>query len=195
MSFYRNQLENYLRQLHINADVVIDIGGGAWPVKDRVSGWNVGKYIIYDKGIEDAKPDILTIDYDLNEENYQENSNIPRNREADMVFCLEVFEYIWNPVQATKNIFNLLRDGGRAFITFPFVYPQHEPIEYDFLRYTAQGVMTLLQKAGFEAENIKIIPRVDKSKQLRIFYAEDGMHPSKRLSTHDATGWIVEVKK
>lgn len=194
MSWYREQLENYLKQLEVNADTVFDIGGGAWPVKERVKSWNVGKYVIYDNNQEKAKEDILIVDFDINIDNFPSDKVLTHNK-ADIIFCLEVFEYVYDPITAVRNIWNMLKERGKAYITFPFVYPMHEPITRDYLRYTEEGVYKLLEKAGFSRNMINIKKRVDKSGLLQSFYRADGMHPAKISTKHDATGWIVEITK
>lgn len=109
---------------------------------------------------------------------------------ADIVFCLEVFEYLIDPVVALKNIKSLMNEGGKAYITFAFVYPMHEELELDSLRYTETGIVRLAECVGLEVSNITY--RTDRSGLLQSFYSIDGMHPSKRYAHHDATGFIVE---
>lgn len=183
MSFYRETLENYLSELDVKAGRVLDIGGASNPVKDRVKSWEVEKYDIGDNGLEEGKFDIHI---DLNREPK------PNHFFYDMVFCLEVFEYLYRPIRALEFINGSLNTDGKAIISFPFVYPLHEPKENDYLRYTKYGVIKLLEEAGFK--NINLIPRRTKTPSLQRYYAEDGMHPAKG-EEHDITGWIAEVTK
>jgi SAM-dependent methyltransferase len=132
-SITRNQLEAWLKNLSIEADSVADVGGRKLPVKSRVGSWKVQRY------------DILDLpEYDLNQvwgvaETYT------------VVFCLEVFEYLYNPLQAMKNLFQLLKPNGVLYASFHFIYPHHGPRECDFLRYTQWGVDKLLGEAGFSS--------------------------------------------
>lgn len=186
MSFYREQLENYLKKLDIKANMVLDIGGASNPVKKRVKSWNVKRYDIADNCIEKSVIE-PTIIFDLN---FPEKNKI--EEKYDIVFCLEVFEYIYRPEKAIKTIYNCLKRNGIAYITFPFIYPLHNPKEFDYLRYTKRGVEKLLEIAGFTGW--KITPRIDKSGLLQIFYQTDGMRCAKG-EQHNITGWIVEAWK
>ena len=40
----------------------------------------------------------------------------------DAVFCLEVFEYVWNPVEAFKNLWRLMNNDSVAYVSFPAIY-------------------------------------------------------------------------
>lgn len=187
MSYYRDQLEQWLKTIDVKADRVLDWGGGALPVKDRVKSWDVKEYFIADIETEPQKE----------KADMHEDINLTQlfQEKFDVVFCLEVFEYVYNPITAVHNLYSALNLGGKLYITFPFVYPVHEPIDYDFLRYTLSGACRLLQEGGFELEKIKVTSRKDKSGLLTAFYAQDGMHPSKAVNYHNATGWLIEVTK
>ena len=179
MSYFRDQLESYLKTLDIKADIVFDVGGLAKPVKDRVKSWDVKDYRILDLP-----------EYDLNRLDPQTQS--PRE-EADVAFCLEVMEYIYSPNYAMLNLMLLVKKGGTLYITFPFVYPHHNPEGLDSLRYTEWGARKLLEQQGFIIE--EIIYRTDRSGLLKEFYAADGMRASKEYRHHEATGFIVKAKK
>lgn len=191
MSYYRNQLEDWLKKLKVQADMVFDIGGASNPVEGRVAEWNVKKYIIFDNGLEVPKTEFRKIDLNYH---YQWFGTEEKDlRQADKIFCLEVFEYIFDPVQALKNIYNLLKKGGTAYITFPFVYPHHNPVENDYLRYTQFGVSKLIAEAGFNYS--MTICRADRTGKLMDFYRADGMKMSKNYPQHNVTGFIVEAVK
>lgn len=173
-SFYRQQLEEYLGNLEVVAKMVADIGGAQGPAAGRCKKWQVAQYDIYDLP-----------EFDIEE---QDTLDL-----YDVVFCLEVFEYLVRPLDALENINLSLNDGGIAYITFAFAYPHHEELEYDSLRYTETGVRRLADMAGFDIRNITY--RVDKSGLLKAFYAADKMHPSRNYPHHEVTGFIVELKK
>jgi len=175
MSFYRQQLESWLSELDVKADTVYDIGGGQGEVKSRVKSWEVNNYRVLDLPV-----------YDLNEP-WQVTSE-----HVDIIFCLEVFEYLINPMEAMENISCLLKSGGKAYITAPLVYPVHNEVEWDSLRYTERGLTRLANNAGLSVANVWY--RKDKSGLLTAFYSKDGMHPAKGIQ-HDITGYIMEVIK
>ena len=173
MSFYREQLEKYLSELNINAETVLDVGGRHKPVQGRTKSWNVKNYFILDLP-----------EYDLDEE-------IKFEHKGDFIFCLEVFEYLINPLQGMKNIANLLKKGGKAIISFPLVYPVHNEVEKDSLRFTESGIRRLATKAGLSVEKVNY--RKTKTNTLTQYYADDGMRMAKGVN-HQITGYICEIK-
>jgi 2-polyprenyl-3-methyl-5-hydroxy-6-metoxy-1,4-benzoquinol methylase len=174
MSFYREQLESYLKLLDVNANLVIDVGGAQKPVKGRTKSWNVDNYVVLD-----------VPEFNLDEP-------FTYNVQADVVFCLEVFEYLIVPTMAMKNIANLLKPGGKAYVTFPFVYPLHNEVPLDSLRYTKSGIVRLANYAGLQIE--RITDRKAKTNSLTKYYAEDGMRAAKGYN-HAVTGFIAVFKK
>ena len=188
MSNYRNKLEAWLKTLEVKSERVLDVGGAALPVKDRVKSWDVQHYSILDNGLEPVKATV-EITHDM-------NLPLPDGTETyDIVFCLELFEYIWNPNQAVVNLARLTEPDGTLYITFPFLYPVHEPKEFDSLRYTASGAGELLGQHGFVIT--KIVSR-DMTPAGFAHYKEymkaEGFHASKR-SRHDQLGFIITAKK
>lgn len=189
-SNFRNQLEAYLKTLHIDAKAVLDVGGGANPVNERISDFKCGIYDILDLKIEPQKR--------IPEWNYDLNLPLPENQiePYDVVFCLEVMEYIHNPHQAMVNLNNLLKPSGALFITFPFFYPLHQPSSNDFLRYTRISAVWYIQNAGFKIT--KIIPRTMTEQGFALYQTIIGyekMHALKNWSHHNELGVIIEATK
>lgn len=180
MSYYRTQLEDFLKTLYIKADTVFDIGGAQGEIKPRVTVWDVQHYKVLDLPM-------FNLEWEMSDD------LIDQCEKADIIFCLEVFEYLINPYQAIQNISSLLKPNGRAYITFAFAYPHHEELELDALRYTEPGIKRLTESAGLKIKSTWY--RVDKSGLLQSFYSADGMHPSKNYNHHNVTGFIVEVAK
>ncbi len=183
-SFYRKQLEGFLAMLDVSAMRVYDIGGSQLPVKDRVKSFEATEYKIVDLPVphKGAAPDIA---YDLC--GYA-NWDHPK---ADLAFCLEVSEYFTDPAMAIQNLARMIVPGGCLYITFPFVYPQHEPLELDCMRYTRAGAIKLLNDAAFRIETVT--PRLALNDAfLRNFYAADGMRASK-ATNHSEIGYIIKA--
>lgn len=178
MSWYREQLEQWLSKLDVKADCVLDIGGQQGNVKSRVKSWDVKDYKVLDLPI-----------YDLEEYWWL----IHDGEQADVIFCLEVFEYLIDPITAMRNIAHMLKPGGKAYITFAFCYPHHNELDMDSLRYTESGIRKLANRVELKVNNIDY--RIDKSNALNTFYAIDGMKRAKQYNHHDATGFIVEFTK
>ncbi len=194
-SYFRQQLENWLKTIDIIADRVLDVGGGANPIKGRTKTWKVKEYKIFDNELEKAKskPDYkgdLNIEITLNpiiqkicwEDGF-----------FDIIFCLEVMEYIWDPRTAVKNLWLMLKECGILYISFPFIYPIHEPKEYDYLRYTYFGIVKLLESAGFK--KWEIWPRIeDGNIKIRDWFASEKMHLAKDFN-HSIIGYLVKAIK
>ena len=174
-SYYRQQLENFLRtQVNVKAETVIDLGGGQKHVKGRTNSWEVKNYHVLDLP-----------EYDVEKE-------IKFDHKADILFCLEVFEYLIIPTMAMKNIYNLLKPGGKAYVSYPLVYPLHNEIELDSLRYTQSGIKRMADYAKLKIDKVNY--RYAKTSSLVKFYNEDGMRAVKGKN-HNVTGYIVEFKK
>lgn len=186
-SSYRLELDRWLAQLDVKADRVLDIGGAQLPVKGRTKSWDVGEYVIADLPEPHAgspEPDEIV------------NLNIPYSYQLggghDLVFCLEVFDYIYDPRTALKNIEFYLGSDATAWVTFPAFYPHHQPIEDDALRYMEGGIRKLAAAVGLEI--VQMIKRRPETNLLDAFYRAERMRAAKHYD-HAITGWIVEMKK
>jgi SAM-dependent methyltransferase len=205
-SFYRKRLEDWLKTIDVKADKVLDIGGSANPIEGRTRSWKVNQCEIMDNNGESkfhaegdwAIPDIV---FDLNL--FHKSGTDLRMwlndwygfHKFDTVFCLEVFEYIWNPVQAIKNISRVCKSGGKAYISFPAIYPVHNPKEIDYLRYTKAGIEKLLEEARFSKWNITPRRASLGRDALGAFYSLEKMHPVKGDSVIFDIGYMVEAVK
>lgn len=178
-SSYRNSLDQWLSQLDVKANRVLDIGGSQLEVRGRTKSWDVKEYVIADlpdphKG---SKPDV---ELDLNDYSIWVDS-------FDLIFCLEVFDYIYNPMQAFENIADLL--DGTAWVTFPAFYPHHQPIEDDALLYKEYGIRKLAQETGLTIR--QMIPRRPETNALQQFFSVERLRAAKGYD-HAVLGWIVE---
>ncbi len=71
----------------------------------------------------------------------------------DTLFCCSVLEHTLEPWQAFIEIYRILRPGGTAIISVPFVFYLHgQP--HDYYRFTRYGCIYLAQRAGFEIVEI-----------------------------------------
>ncbi len=191
-SLYREQLERWVRKINVKCDFVLDVGGGQYEIKDRVNSWDVKKYKILDND-KQYKPDYLS---DLNLILIQGKSwNALPFGEVDVIFCLEVMEYIWRPYQAHKNIFELLKLGGVAYISYPTMYPLHNPPGVDYLRYTKNAIEKYLKEVGFKSW--EIIPRIATGglDSLSDFYSHERMRAMKETNEIFDIGYLVKAIK
>jgi len=186
-SSYRLELDTWLANLDVKAKRVLDIGGSQLPVKGRTKSWDVKDYVIADLDVPHAdspKPDIFL---DLNQLQIFRKSQV-----YDLIFCLEVFDYVYDPVTAFYNIARKLSPGGKAWVTFPSIYPLHQPIQDDALRYMPGVIYKLAEKAELGAA--QIIFRRPETNLWEQFYRAERMRAAKH-EDHNFTGMIVELTK
>jgi SAM-dependent methyltransferase len=184
-SSYRIELDRWLKTLDVQAENLLDIGGSQLPIKGRTAGWDVKNYKIADMEdphVDSPKPDIVL---DLNHDSQLSGT-------YDVIFCLEVFDYIWNPALAFKTIQGLLELGGQAYVSFPFMYPTHQPIEDDALRYAEGGIRKLAHYANLEVEELR--PRRPDTNAIEFLWRNERMRAAKHYD-HNVTGWLVTFRK
>jgi len=204
-SYFRQQLEDWLKTIDVKADRVLDVGGGANPVKGRTKSWDVKEYKILDNGLEEmkCKPDYIA---DLNKDWFWISTKTKSGWDSilgeeniqnfDVVFCLEVMDYVWDPHQALFNLNWSLKTNGILYISFPFIYPHHNPEGHDYLRYTRWGVEKLLKEVGFKIEELKSrVMTLNGFENWKEFIKNEKMHLSKNYQGHNEIGYLVKVIK
>lgn len=73
----------------------------------------------------------------------------------DTVLCFEVLEHVPDPQQALHGIAHILKPGGVALISVPYLSRPHD-LPHDYYRYTAYGLRHLVTEAGLEVTELKI---------------------------------------
>lgn len=73
--------------------------------------------------------------------------------EFDLVFCSQVLEHVARPWAVVAECSRVLRPGGLALFTAPFLFPHH-PSPTDFYRFTHEGLSSLATDAGLEVEDV-----------------------------------------
>lgn len=71
----------------------------------------------------------------------------------DHVACLEVLEHVRDPDKVLSEVARVLRSGGRAHFTMPFLYPVHDA-PHDYQRWTPYGWTRSARNAGLEVRTL-----------------------------------------
>ena len=127
--------------------ILIDIGCGTKPFKDMLSPI-VKKHI----GLDHE----ATVHDKSNVDLFGTAYGIPVDNETfDSAICTAVLEHLEEPEQALLECHRVLKPGGVAIYSVPFIWHLHEEPR-DFYRYTKYGLKYLFEKAGFEV--LKLTP-------------------------------------
>ena len=71
----------------------------------------------------------------------------------DSAICLEVLEYVQNPLRVIAGVYRILKKDITLVISVPHFSRLHEE-PYDSFRCTKYGLQFLLEDAGFKVLNI-----------------------------------------
>ena len=187
----RQDLESWIKTLDVSGKV-LDIGGSQFPVKGRTKTWAVEEYKIMDLLFPHEvkqKPDYIC---SIEERGYL---RVPLNH-FDTIFCLELMEYVIDPMAVLENIMKLGNDTCTVYITTHQLYGLHKPKGEDCLRYSRNGFERLCNRTGWVVA--ECIPReisFHGKQWLKQFYGAEGMKISDEESTYDEGHlWILKRK-
>jgi len=85
--------------------------------------------------------------------------NIPKKENTyDAILNTEVLEHVPDPDNVIKEMYRVLKKGGKLFMTAPQMYCIHQE-PYNFYYFTEYALLKMLTKAGFNVDDITIKPR------------------------------------
>jgi SAM-dependent methyltransferase len=121
----------------------LDIGCGEVPFR-RVILDHVEEYMTFDIEERTERLDYIG--------NIQNMDMIPGDS-FDSAGCFGVLEHVSEPARAAKEIARILKPGGVAVITAPFMARLHEE-PHDYYRFTGYGLKYLFEEAGLEVRTV-----------------------------------------
>lgn|ERR1017187_6247565 len=77
------------------------------------------------------------------------NYDVVPQKQFDLIFAEQVLEHVKYPYRAVRNVYRMLRGGGRFLVTTPFLIQVHG-VPMDFTRWTEDGLKYLLEEGGFD---------------------------------------------
>jgi ubiquinone/menaquinone biosynthesis C-methylase UbiE len=138
-------------QLHIFAEryisgKLIDIGCGTKPYKNTLAPF-VSEHI----GVDHLE----TFHDKQNIDLFGTAYDIPVEDESfDSAISTAVLEHLEEPEKAIQECYRILKSGGYAIYSIPFLWHLHEEPR-DFYRYSKYGIEYLFEKVGFKIIEIK----------------------------------------
>lgn len=125
---------------------LIDIGCGVKPYKDMLS-----PLVTEHVGVDHH----ITVHDKSNIDLFGTAYQIPSNDNVfDSAICTAVLEHLEEPEQAIRECFRVLKKGGHAIYSVPFIWQLHEQPR-DFFRYSKFGLQYLFEKVGFEVIEVR----------------------------------------
>jgi len=127
---------------------LIDIGCGTKPYKDMLA-----PYVTLHIGVDHLASMHEKSNIDQVGTAYQ----IPAdNASFDSAICTAVLEHLEEPEQALRECYRVLKPGGVAIYSVPFIWHLHEEPR-DFYRYSNHGLKYLFEKVGFQIIELKAL--------------------------------------
>ena len=125
---------------------ILDAGAGEGAYKKYFENC---EYKAIDLGVGESKWNYANLDYIAPLDKMPIESHT-----FDAVLCTQVLEHLEWPRESVREMFRVLKPGGRLFITVPMAQGEHQT-PYDFFRYTSFGLRSICQDAGFSEVSVK----------------------------------------
>lgn len=127
---------------------LIDIGCGTKPYASLFANY-VDEHIGVDHAgslHDKSKVDLIGTAYDIPVSDESFNTSL----------CTAVLEHLEEPEQALRECYRVLKPGGCAIYSVPFIWHLHEEPR-DFYRFSKYGLKYLFEKTGFEVLELKAL--------------------------------------
>lgn len=72
----------------------------------------------------------------------------------DAIVCFQVLEHVPQPWRVLEECARVLKPGGFAIVTVPFLFPYHAAPR-DYFRYTPDGIVALAERVGLEVKQME----------------------------------------
>lgn len=152
---FRNLLVSYLHDRafaralkHHASGRLIDIGCGTKPYETLVR-----PFVVEHVGVDRADPFNKSARVDITATAYE----IPvANESFDVAISTAALEHLSDPEKALQECFRVLKAGGKAIYTVPFIWHVHAA-PWDYYRFTSYGLRHVFEKAGFEVLEIEAL--------------------------------------
>jgi len=89
----------------------------------------------------------------------------PYGAQLDTVFCLNVLEHVNDDIQGLRNMYSVLRPGGRAIVLVPegaTLYGTLDEVLGHYRRYSGTELQTKMEEVGFQVERVIGFNRVSR---------------------------------
>jgi SAM-dependent methyltransferase len=125
---------------------VLDVGCGTRPYEQLFEGWDYIGIDVEDSGRPGHNKQV---------DRYFDGLTIPFDDASfEAVVCTEVLEHCVDEERLASEMLRVLRPDGKAVITVPFMWGEHE-LPFDFRRYSVNGISRLLESVGFDVLQIE----------------------------------------
>lgn len=113
----------------------------------------------------------------------------------DFISCFSLLEHCYNPLSASENLFNSLKNSGWLIGSAPFLFPRHAPddLSYqDFFRFTRDAYAVLFPEAitielwplrGRVATSLNVL-----STRYRFFFEDKSTRLARHLNRLSSQG-------
>jgi ubiquinone/menaquinone biosynthesis C-methylase UbiE len=135
----------------VGVDIGCGSGAAAQLLQDHfgleVQGFDISEYAVkasQQRGVKTIKADVTQLD-------------LPPNSQ-DFAISLDVIEHIEDRNSLPREIFRILKPGGKCLITVPahmWLWSNHDLLNHHFRRYSKSELLSDLKNAGFEVKNIR----------------------------------------